>query len=146
MAVGIALTLRDLVQRSLGQRAAYLGIGIGAVLSAFVSPALAVASGAAFAIAELTDMGIFSATRPFPLGVRSMASNVAGACIDSAVFLVIGFGPEAVSTFGVAQVLGKFEWSLVALPVLLGATSRRHDRATPGSALHELGRQNAEQP
>ncbi|MEE8625601.1 MAG: hypothetical protein V3T19_09695, partial [Acidiferrobacterales bacterium] len=54
--VGLALVLRDLVQRRLGRLWAVAAILAGAVLSAVVAPAaLVVASGTAFLLSEMAD-------------------------------------------------------------------------------------------
>src|ERR1700684_2454431 len=54
LTVGVALVLRDVVQRCLGLRFGLAAIAIGTVLSAFVAPpSLVIASGVAFALSEL---------------------------------------------------------------------------------------------
>ncbi len=69
--VGVALVLRDLVQRRLGLGWAALAILLGGVLSAFFAPpALVVASVAAFLLSELADLA----------GVHADAEEGPGAC------------------------------------------------------------------
>ena len=51
--IGVALVLRDLVQRRLGVWAGFAAVVIGAAISAFLAPpALVLASGAAFLLSE----------------------------------------------------------------------------------------------
>ena len=50
--VGVAFTLRDILQRTLGLTWTVAAIVIGAALSYLVSPAFALASGAAFLFAS----------------------------------------------------------------------------------------------
>jgi hypothetical protein len=56
-AAGLALTLRDIVQATLGRAAVVLAILIGAALSWLVSPSFAVASATAFLVHELVVAG-----------------------------------------------------------------------------------------
>src|SRR5690349_6860985 len=58
--IGLALVLRDLLQRRLGRVAALFAIVAGAVLSgAIAPPALVVASISAFFLSELADFAVF---------------------------------------------------------------------------------------
>src|SRR5262245_63189557 len=59
--VGLALVLRDLVQRRLGIAHALAAIGVGAVLSGVLAPLpLVVASTSAFLLSELTDFAVYT--------------------------------------------------------------------------------------
>src|SRR5690349_11783194 len=61
LVVGLALVLRDLVQRRLGRYWALVAIAFGAVLSAiFAPPSLILASTAAFLLSELADLGVYT--------------------------------------------------------------------------------------
>ena len=91
--VGAALVLRDLVQRRFGALVSLGCILVGAVASIlFASPALAIASGAAFLLSELADFAVYTplAKRRFVLAV--IFSCLAGAVVDSALFLWLAFG------------------------------------------------------
>ena len=91
--VGLALVLRDLAQLILGRPYAWAGIAIGAVLSWWLAtPALAVASGAAFACSESMDALVYTplANRRFVAAV--LLAGVAGSFVDSAVFIRLAFG------------------------------------------------------
>lgn len=115
--IGAALVLRDMVHEVGGARAALLAIAIGAALSWFVAPpALALASVAAFAMAELADLIVYAPLRRRQLGLAVMASGAVGAAIDSAVFLWLAFGSL---DFVAGQMLGKFWMSALALPLLI---------------------------
>lgn len=119
-AVGLAFTLRDIVQHTIGREATVAAILIGASLSYFVSPAFAVASGVAFLVSELADFAVYT-----PLERRSWLgavtlSNTVGLVLDSVLFLWLAFGSLA---FLPGQVLGKAWMTLLA--VLLLASGRR---------------------
>lgn len=107
--IGVGLAARDAIHRLAGARVALAAIAVGVVLSVAVNPAVAVASGAAFLLGELADMGIY-----VPLAARGrkagavLASGVVGGAIDSFVFLWLAFGSVQ---FWQGQVIGK---SLVA--------------------------------
>src|SRR3989440_4341444 len=59
--IGLALVLRDLVQRRLGRSWSLGAIAVGAVLSAAVAPpALVMASAAAFVFSELADFAVYT--------------------------------------------------------------------------------------
>lgn len=121
--VGAGLVLRDIVHELGGARAAFFAILIGAVLSWFVaSPALVIASVAAFLLAETADLLVYAPLRRRQLGLAVLASGAVGAAVDSAVFLYLAFGSLA---FIEGQILGKLWMSLAALPVLLVMRHRK---------------------
>jgi hypothetical protein len=114
--VGAALVLRDMVQEAGGIRAALAAIAIGGALSWFIAPpALVVASVAAFLLAELADLAVYTPLRKRQLGLAVLASGLVGSIIDSAVFLALAFGSLQ---FIEGQILGKLWMSIAALPVL----------------------------
>ncbi|WP_063728934.1 VUT family protein [Streptomyces sp. RTd22] len=101
---GPALVLRDLVQWTLGRRAAVIALVFGVVLS-FVAadPSVALASAVAFGISEAADMAVFS--RLSPRWVRAvLVGGVVGILLDSLLFLSIAFG--SLSFLG-GQLIGK---------------------------------------
>lgn len=115
--IGAALVLRDMVHEAAGIKVAIVAIAIGAALSAlFAPPALVVASVAAFALAELADLAVYTPLRRRSLGAAVMLSGLAGSIIDSAVFLWLAFGSL---TFIEGQVLGKVWMSAIALITVL---------------------------
>jgi uncharacterized PurR-regulated membrane protein YhhQ (DUF165 family) len=121
--IGLALVLRDLVQRRLGLRAAFVAIVAGAALSALVAPpALALASGAAFLIAELADLAVFTPLQQRGLVLAVLASGLVGLVVDSMLFLQLAFGSLQFLT---GQVAGKAWMVLLSLPFV--AWIRRRD-------------------
>lgn len=112
---GLAFTLRDLLQEALGRRATFAAIMVGAVLSAFVSPQFAIASGAAFLVSESADFLVYTPLRNRTWLGAVFASNVVGLVVDSALFLLLAFGSLEFLT---GQVVGKFEMTVLAVVVL----------------------------
>lgn len=108
--IGAAMVLRDWVHRQLGWRWTLLAILAGCLFSVAMSPALALASGAAFLLSELADMAVYSPLyrRQFLLAV--IASSVVGAVVDSALFLWLAFGNLQ---FIEGQIIGKMWMALL---------------------------------
>jgi len=127
---GLAFTLRDLTQDRLGRRAVVACIVGGAILSAWLSPRLAVASGTAFLVSELTDFAVYTPLRARGWLRAVVLSNLAGLVVDSALFLGLAFGSLA---FLPGQVLGKLWVTLLALPVLAWTRSISARTAPAGS-------------
>lgn len=116
LAVGVALVLRDLVQRRLGLVWSAIAVLVGAVLSAlFAAPSLVLASTAAFALSETADLAIYTPLQRRGLVRAAFASGVAGLIVDSVVFLWLAFGSL---DFLAGQVVGKLWMILIALPAL----------------------------
>ncbi len=121
--VGLALVMRDLVQRRLG-----LGWGAGAILiggaiSWFVAPpALVVASVAAFLFSEAADMAVFTPLQKHGLVAAVVLSSIVGIAVDSALFLYLAFGDLACFW---GQAIGKGWMVLAAIPFI--ALLRRRD-------------------
>lgn len=113
--IGIAFTLRDLVQRRLGLRWAWGAVLLGAVLSALLDPALALASGGAFLLAESLDLLVYTPLQRRNLTLAVLASNAVGFVTDSFVFLALAGIPMM---FIEGQVIGKLYMTLLALPVI----------------------------
>ncbi len=112
--IGIALVLRDLVQRRLGRMPALVAIVAGAALSgALAPPQLVVASTAAFFLSELADFAVFTPLQKRGLVLAVLASAVVGLVADSILFLWLAFGSLE---FLEGQVLGKAWMVLLALP------------------------------
>jgi uncharacterized PurR-regulated membrane protein YhhQ (DUF165 family) len=114
--IGIALVLRDLVQRRLGRAVSLLAIVAGAALSAAVAPpALVIASGAAFLLSELADFAVYTPLQQRGLVLAVLASSVVGLIADSLLFLWLAFGSLE---FLEGQIVGKLLMVLLALPVV----------------------------
>ncbi|RFZ83842.1 VUT family protein [Shinella sp. WSJ-2] len=120
--VGLALVLRDLVQRRLGLTWAFGAILVGAALSTtFTAPALAFASAAAFLSSEVADLLVFTPLQKKGLVKAALASSVAGLIVDSVMFLWLAFGSL---DFLAGQVVGKAIMVIAALPVLFWIRNR----------------------
>jgi len=114
--VGLALVLRDLVQRRLGVRVAMAGILAGAALSAtFAPPALVLASAVAFLFSEFADLMVYTPLQRRGLVLAVLASSVVGLFIDSVLFLSLAFGSLS---FLEGQIIGKTWMVLAALPAV----------------------------
>jgi uncharacterized PurR-regulated membrane protein YhhQ (DUF165 family) len=88
-AAGLVFGLRDLVQRDLGARWALVAIVVGALLSALLSPALALASGVAFLVAELLDWAVYQRLLRRGWTAAVVGSNVVGSVVDTGLFLLL---------------------------------------------------------
>ncbi len=120
--VGLALVLRDLVQRRLGLIWAIGAIIVGAFLSTtFTAPALAVASASAFLTSELADLLVFTPLQKKGLVKAAFVSSIAGLIVDSLMFLWLAFGSL---DFLAGQVVGKLIMVIAALPILFWIRSR----------------------
>jgi len=121
--VGIALVLRDLVQRRLGTAISALAVLVGSGLSALYAPAsLVVASATAFLLSEFADLAVYTPLARRRLVVAVIASSCAGLVVDSIVFLWLAFGSLE---FLAGQVVGKAWMVLFSIPLV--AWLRRRD-------------------
>jgi uncharacterized PurR-regulated membrane protein YhhQ (DUF165 family) len=121
--IGLALVLRDLVQRRLGVNWALGAIFAGAALSAYIAPpALVIASTVAFLLSELVDLGIYTPLQKRGLVLAVAASSIVGLLVDSVIFLWLAFGSL---DYLAGQVIGKTWMVLLALPIV--ALLRRRD-------------------
>lgn len=117
-AAGLAFTFRDVVQDSLGKRFVVAGIIAGAAASAFVSPALAIASASAFLLSEFADFAVYTPLREGGKPYQALlASNTVGLVLDSVVFLWLAFHSFE---FLPGQIVGKAWMTLAAIPLVWG--------------------------
>lgn len=125
-AAGLALAVRDALDRFGGFRWVLPTLAAGCVLSAILAgPALAVASAAAFALGELADLAAWRALRRHSLAGAITASNAVGALVDTVVFLPLAGFPLTAQAIG-GQILVKAGWiTLAALLVLAVARAAR---------------------
>lgn len=122
--VGLALVLRDLVQRRLGIGYALGAIAAGTALSGVLAPLpLVVASTTAFLLSELADFAVYTPLQKRGLVLAVFLSGIAGLVADSFVFLWLAFGNL---DFLVGQIVGKLWTVLLALPAI--AWLRRRDQ------------------
>ena len=114
--IGLALVVRDLVQRRLGLAWAVAAILAGAALSAFFAPPqLVAASAAAFLLSEFADLAVYTPLQRRRLILAVFASSLVGLVIDSIVFLYLAFGSL---DYLWGQIVGKAWMVLAALPVI----------------------------
>ncbi len=114
--VGLALVLRDLVQRRLGTAFGLGAIAVGAVISAVLaSPSLVFASTVAFLISEMADFAVYTPLQQRGLVLAVLASSVIGLLADSMLFLWLAFGSL---DFLAGQIIGKALMVLVTLPAI----------------------------
>jgi queuosine precursor transporter len=114
--VGLALVLRDLVQRRLGIAYALAAIAVGAVLSGVLAPLpLVVASTTAFLLSELADFAVYTPLQKRGLVIAVLASSFVGLVADSIVFLWLAFGSFE---FLLGQIVGKAWMVLLTLPAI----------------------------
>jgi len=115
--IGVALVLRDLVQRRLGTAISAFAILVGAALSALLAPpALVIASAAAFFLSELADLAVYTPLARRRLVAAVVASSAVGLVVDSIVFLFLAFGSLE---FLAGQVVGKGWMVLLSIPFVM---------------------------
>lgn len=113
---GLALVLRDLVQRRLGVTYGLAAIGAGTALSAALAPApLVVASAVAFLLSELADFAVYTPLQKRGLVLAVAASSLVGLVADSLLFLWLAFGSL---DFLSGQIVGKALMVLLTLPAI----------------------------
>ena len=96
--VGGTFMLRDFAQREIGHKVVVATV-VGAIVTAFMSAQLALASGVAFLLSELADWAVFSRW-PGSFRSRVIASSAIGAPLDSILFTALA---------------GFFSWPVVAV-------------------------------
>lgn len=124
--VGLALVLRDLAREAVGRGPIVAAIIAGAGLSWWLAdPALAVASAAAFVVAEVMDFAVYEPLRRRGLLVAMLASNAVGLLADSLIFLWLAFWSFE---YLPGQLLGK-TWMTLAAVAVIAVIARRRARA-----------------
>ena len=121
--IGLALVLRDLVQRRLGVGWAVVAILAGTALSALLAPPmLVIASAAAFLMSEGADLAVYTPLQRRGLVLAVVASSTVGLVVDSVLFLGLAFGSL---DYLAGQVIGKAWMVLLTIPMI--AWLRRRD-------------------
>jgi uncharacterized PurR-regulated membrane protein YhhQ (DUF165 family) len=126
---GLAFVFRNQTQETLGRRWSVAAIPIGAALSAFLSPTFALASGAAFLLAESLDYIVYQPLRRRGRIRAMLVSCACGDVADSALFLLLAFHSL---DFIEGQIVGKW---LTVVPVVIGMWLWRR-----GNPVSERGR------
>lgn len=112
---GLVFTFRDGIHETLGRKLVLVAIGIGALLSWFLEPSFAIASGAAFFLSELTDFAVYTPLRKRGWTKAVVASNLVGLSVDSALFLWLAFGSLA---FWEGLIVGKLYMTAIAIALI----------------------------
>jgi uncharacterized PurR-regulated membrane protein YhhQ (DUF165 family) len=94
----LAFLVTDTTNRLLGPRIArrvvYIGFAVAVVLSWwFATPRIAIASGAAFLVGQLVDIGVFNALRDRAWWKAPAISSVVGSAVDTVAFFGLAFAP-----------------------------------------------------
>jgi len=114
--VGLALVLRDLVQRRLGVWYGLAAIATGTALSSILAPpSLVLASTIAFLLSELADFAVYTPLQKRGLMRAVIASSFVGLVADSLLFLWLAFGSLQ---FLAGQIVGKALMVLLTLPAI----------------------------
>lgn len=114
--VGLALVLRDLVQRRLGTAYGLGAVLVGTVISALLAPpALVIASATAFLLSELADFAVYTPLQKRGFVFAVLASSLVGLVADSIIFLWLAFGSL---DFLSGQIIGKGWMVFLSLPVI----------------------------
>jgi uncharacterized PurR-regulated membrane protein YhhQ (DUF165 family) len=113
---GLAFSLRDALQETLGRRWVVAAIVVGALVSAGLSAQLALASGLAFLFSELADFMVYTPLRQRSWLGAVTASNIVGTIVDSALFLWLAFGSLE---FLAGQIVGKLWMTALAVALIL---------------------------
>jgi uncharacterized PurR-regulated membrane protein YhhQ (DUF165 family) len=121
---GLAFSLRDALQETLGRRWVIVAIVLGALISAGLSAQLALASGLAFLFSELADFAVYTPLRRRSWLGAVVASNTVGVIVDSALFLWLAFGSLE---FLAGQIVGKL-WMTGLAVALIFAWRRTRTR------------------
>lgn len=121
---GLSFILRDGLQDLAGRRVTLGVIVAGAALSYLVSdPFIALASGVAFLLSEVTDQAIYSPLRRRGYVRAAVASNVVGTLVDTLAFLWIAGFPILAGAPG--QIVGKVTLTGFAVAVVAALRARR---------------------
>ena len=100
-----AFLVTDLTNRALGAAAArrvvYAGFALAVILSLLLAnPRIALASGTAFLVAQLLDVGIFSRLRDKVWWAAPLASSTLASAVDTALFFPLAFAYSGESWVG----------------------------------------------
>lgn len=135
--IGLALVLRDWLHELAGWRWSLFAVLIGGLVSLLVSPpSIAIASAIAFTAAELLDLGVYVRLRELGKPFAVMASQIAGAFLDSALFVFIAFGSLE---FSAGTTLAKLYAGLAVASALylIGKWGRRRSKVKYNSGTWE---------
>lgn len=121
--IGAMFFVRDIVQQRIGRLFTVVLILIGTIISAVVSPEVALASGAAFLLSESTDMAIFTSLHMRRPALAVLFSGLAASFVDTFSFLLIAFG--SIDTWE-SQVIGKVITTIICTVAFAAWRRTRH--------------------
>jgi len=111
----VSFLVTDLTNRARGPAAArrvvYVGFALAVLLSIWLAtPRIALASGAAFLAAQLSDVSIFHRLRGSVWWLAPLGSSVVGSTLDTALFFSLAFAGTAVPwpTLALGDLAAKF--------------------------------------
>jgi queuosine precursor transporter len=125
-----AFLVTDLCNRRFGpivaRRVVYIGFAVAVVLSIyFASPRIAIASGSAFLVSHLVDIGVFNRLRRMAWWTPPLVSSVIASAIDTAIFFSFAFhcGPvfggmtitQMLAAVGIADECLALPWQTLAI-------------------------------
>lgn len=114
--IGLALVLRDQLQELTNWRWSIAAIVAGFALSyVLANPYIAIASASAFLFSEILDTTVYTWLRDKGRSVAVLFSGVAGAVLDSMLFVYIAFGSLE---FSAGNVVGKL-YATIAVALYL---------------------------
>lgn len=133
---GLGFLLRDVLHEQAGRLAVLAAIGCGALLSWLLGTgsipggvvSIAAASGLSFAASELADLAVYTPLRERNLISAVTASQLAGAVVDSVLFLWLAFGAVEGRVLA-GQLVGKTLLVAPAVALLFAWRARRLEAA-----------------
>ncbi|WP_212825307.1 VUT family protein [Polymorphospora rubra] len=129
-AAGLVLLARDWVHEHWNRAGLFAAILAGTLACAGTAgPRLAVASGIAFAIAELVDLAVYQPLRRRGWIRAATASNAAGALVDTVIFLAIAGIPVATAIGG--QLFAKMTATLAVIGAVVACRALLRHRVRP---------------
>lgn len=92
----VAFLVNDITNRLYGpekaRKVVFVGFALAVILSVWLAtPRIAVASGTAFLVAQLLDLGVFNRLRQRVWWQPPLASSAVGSVVDTALFFSIAF-------------------------------------------------------
>lgn len=117
--IGLDFVVRDKLHEKIGLWKMMVLVLIAGAITYIVNPSvqmIAIASSLAFALSSTADTVVYQALIKRKWHVKSNASNIAGAAVDSFSFPMIAFGafmPWVILGQFFAKVFGGFVWSLM---------------------------------
>ncbi|QIB34804.1 queuosine precursor transporter [Ancylobacter pratisalsi] len=102
----LAFLVNDLTNRRFGpavaRRVVYFGFALAVVLSIWLAtPRIALASGTAFLVGQLLDIGVFNRLRRMSWWQAPLAGSFLGSAIDTVLFFSLAFAGDAEMSFAV---------------------------------------------